>query len=250
MPSPRITVLVTGGNNGIGLAACQLFAKQPDYHCIMGSRSLEKGQKSLAWIQSSNPSGGISLVQLDITSDSSIAAAVKEVQATHGYLDILINNAGVCPSDFSRAVLRDCIDTNAISPAMVTHAFAPLLLKSIATPRVIYVSTALGSIQKRGDPNDIAYDAVYKVYRTSKAALNMIAACDAWEYKDKMKVFAYCPGYVITDLSGEREAKEKAGIAKSPDGSARGLFAIAEGKRDEETGKFLHDEQVGELYPW
>jgi NAD(P)-dependent dehydrogenase (short-subunit alcohol dehydrogenase family) len=151
--------------------------------------------------------------------------------------------------DFSRSVLRDCLETNVISPAMVTQAFAPLLLQS-STPRVIYVSTVLGSIQTRGDSKDVAYDAAFKAYRVSKAALNMIAACDAWEYKDKVKVFAYCPGYVVTDLAGMREPKEKAGVAKSPEGSARGLLVIAEGKRDEENGLFLHDEGAGELYPW
>ena len=243
------TVLVTGGNNGIGLAACMLFASQPNYHCIMASRSLEKGQKALESIQSSDSSSAISLVQLDITSNNSIAKAVEEVKAKHGHLDVLVNNAGVCPMEFSRSVLRDCLETNAISPALTTQAFAPLLLQS-STPRVIYVSSALGSIQMRCDPKSIAYNEAYKVYRTSKAALNMLAACDAWEYKDKMKVFAFCPGYVITDLAGQREEKEKAGIAKSPEGSARGLLAIAEGKRDEENGLFLHDEKAGELYPW
>jgi NAD(P)-dependent dehydrogenase (short-subunit alcohol dehydrogenase family) len=249
MSASKIIVLVTGGNNGIGLAACQLFASQPNYHCIMASRSVDKGQKSLSSIQSSNPAGGISMVELDITSDTSIAAAVKEVESQHGKLDVLINNAGVCPLDFSRTTLRECLETNAISPAMVTQAFAPLLLKS-NSPRVVYVSSVLGSISLRGDQEGKAYNEDYKVYRTSKAALNMLCACDAWEYEGKMKVFAYCPGYVITDLAGMREAKEKAGFAKSPDGSARGLLLIAEGKRDGENGKFLHDEKVGELYAW
>jgi len=249
MPNSKTTVLVNGGNNGIGLAACQLFAAQPNYHCIMASRSLDKGQKALSSIQSSSSDSTVSLVQLDVTSDASINAAVKEVESRQGHLDILINNAGICPMDFSRSILRDCLETNAVSPAMVTQAFAPLLLKSRA-PRVIYVSSALGSITKRCDSKEMAYNEAYKAYRISKAALNMLAACDAWEYKGKMKVFAYCPGYVITDLAGQREDKEKGGIAKSPDGSARGLLAIAEGKRDEENGLFLHDEKAGEVYPW
>ncbi|KAH7372049.1 short chain dehydrogenase [Cadophora sp. MPI-SDFR-AT-0126] len=249
MAPPTITILVTGGNNGIGLAACQLFTSQSNYHTIMGSRSIEKGQKALASIQSSNPAGSISLVQLDITSDSSIAAAVEEVKSKHGHLDVLINNAGICPMDFSRSVLREALETNAISPSMVTEAFAPLLLKS-NKPRIIYVSSALGSINNRGDPNNNAYNEAYKAYRISKAALNMVVACDTWEYREKAKVFAFCPGYVITDLAGQREAKEKAGFAKSPEGSARGLLAIAAGKRDEENGLFLHDEKIGQVYPW
>ena len=249
MPTSKTIVLVTGGNNGIGLAACQLFATQPNYHCIMASRSLEKGERALISIPSSDFNSTVSLVQLDVTSDASITAAVKEVESQQGHLDILINNAGICPTDISRSILRDCLETNAVSPAMVTQAFAPLLLKSSA-PRVIYVSSALGSITTRGNSKDMAYDADFKAYRISKAALNMLAACDAWQYQRKIKVFAYCPGYVITDLAGMRESKEKAGIAKSPDGSARGLLAIAKGKRDEENGLFLHDEEAGEIYPW
>lgn len=249
MAAPKITVLVTGGNNGIGLAACQLFAAQSNYHCIMTSRSLEKGQKALSSIQASNSTATISLVQLDITSDASIAAAVKEIEAQHGRLDALINNAGVCPMEFSRSILHDCLETNAVSPAMVTQAFLPLLLKS-NSPRVVYVTSALGSIMKRANSEDETYNENYRAYRTSKAALNMLVACDAWEYRGQIKVFAYCPGYVITDLAGQRDMKEKMGIAKSPDGSARGLLLIAEGKRDDESGKFLYDEKPGSVYPW
>jgi NAD(P)-dependent dehydrogenase (short-subunit alcohol dehydrogenase family) len=132
---------------------------------------------------------------------------------------------------------------------MVTKAFAPLLLKS-KNPRIIYVSSALGSITMRADAAGMAYNEDYKAYRTSKAALNMLATCDAWEYKEKIQVFSYCPGFVITDLAGMREAKEKSGIAKSPDGSARGLLMISEGKRDAENSKFLFDEEIGKVYPW
>ena len=215
----------------------------------MASRSLDKGQKSLSSIQSSPDNTSISLVELDINSDDSIATAVQEVESQHGKLDILINNAGVCPMDFSRSSLRDCFETNAISPAMVTQAFVPLLLKSSA-PRVVYVSSRLGSITLRGEWPGGGSGEDYKVYSTSKAALNMLAACDAREYEGRMKVFAYCPGYVLTDLAGQRERKAKEGRAKSPDGSARGLLLIAEGKRDAENGLFLHDEKVGEVYPW
>lgn len=249
MSSAPRTVLVTGGNNGIGLATCQLFAAQPDYHCIMGSRSLDKGKKAIAEIQSSQGSDSISLVQLDITSDSSIAAAVDEVRSKHGSLDILINNAGVCPMDESRETLREALEVNAVSPAMVTKAFAPLLLKG-RDAKVIYVSSQLGSLGLRSDPGNMAYNEAYKAYRTSKAALNMLVTCDAWEYRNKIKVFSFCPGYVITDLAGQRQQKQDAGIAQSPEGSARGLLAIAAGERDEENGNFLHDEKVGELYPW
>lgn len=250
MAASKRIVLITGGNNGIGLAACELFSTQPGYHCIMASRSLEKGQQALSSLKSSHPSADISLVQLDVTSDTSIAAAVEHVKSTHGgRLDVLINNAGICPVEFSRELLRECFETNSVSPGLVTQAFAPLLLRS-SEPRLVYVSSVLGSITTRGVPDDLAYAADFKAYRMSKAALDMLVACDAWEYRGKVKVFAFCPGYVISDLAGMRQAKEEQGVAKTPDTSARGLLAIAGGKRDGEQGKFVHGEEAGNVYPW
>lgn len=249
MADMKNIVLVTGGNNGIGFYTCALLASKSHYHVIMGSRSLEKGQKALSDIQSRNPAGSISLVHLDITSDASIEAAVQEVSSKYGRLDFLINNAGICHVTFSRDILREALETNAISPAIVTQNFAPLL-QSSKHPRVVYVSSTLGSIGMRSDPEQVAYNEDYKAYRISKAALNMLVACDSWEYeKAGFKVFAYCPGYVVSDLAGMKGAKIKAGIP-TPEGSARGLLSIGEGERDMDAGKFLHGEVSGMLYPW
>lgn len=242
-------VLITGGNSGIGFSACKLFASQPNYHCILTSRDAAKGKEAVATIKSANPAAAISFVQLDITSDDSITAASKQVAEQYGHLDVLINNAGYAAMEFSRNALRDCINTNAISPALVTQALAPLLEKSNDIPRIIYVSSGLGSITQRSDPSSSAYTLAAKTYRTSKAALNMLAACDAFEYKGKIKVFAFCPGRVSSNLSGRREEEEKAGMA-SPDTSARAMLLVAEGKRDAENGLFIHDEEFGEVYPW
>ncbi len=56
----------------------------------------------------------------------------------------------------------------------------------------------------------------------------MLVACDAWEYgKEGIKVFAYCPGYVATDLAGMREKKLEQG-APGAEGSARGVLDISE----------------------
>lgn len=242
--------LVTGGNNGIGFETCALLASLPHYHVIMGSRSLEKGQAALVSIQSRDLAGSISLVQLDITSDSSIDNARKDVTSQWGRLDTLINNAGICPLTFDRKVLRETLETNAISPGLVTQAFAPLLKKSTGVPRVIYVSSGLGSIELRSDASNTFRDQDYKAYRISKAALNMLVACDAWQYEeDGIKVFAYCPGYVVTDLAGMRQAKIDKG-APTAEGSARGLLEVAEGKRDANAGKFLHTRGGDGVYPW
>jgi NAD(P)-dependent dehydrogenase (short-subunit alcohol dehydrogenase family) len=132
---------------------------------------------------------------------------------------------------------------------MVTQAFSPLLLKS-STPRVVYVSSMLGSVTMRGQNDNIGYEAVYKAYRISKAALNMVAACDAFEYKGKIKVFAFCPGYVISDLAGERESKVQQGLARSPEDAAREILAVADGEQDAKDGLFLHGDRGAEVYAW
>ncbi|MCJ1457988.1 hypothetical protein MMC28_008357 [Mycoblastus sanguinarius] len=249
MAAKTTVALVTGGNNGIGFETCMLLASQPQYHVIMGSRSLEKGQAALAHIQSRNLAGSISLVQLDVTSDASIDAARKEVASQWGHLDILINNAGICPLTFDREVLREVLETNTISPGLVTQAFAPLLKKANQA-RVVYVSSALGSIGMRSDLSSAMSKQDYKSYRISKAALNMLVTCDAWQYeKDGIKVFAFCPGYVVTDLAGMRQAKIDQG-APTAEGSARGLLDIAEGKRDADAGKFLHIRGGDGVHPW
>ncbi|CAI6289628.1 unnamed protein product [Periconia digitata] len=248
MAPSRPVVLITGGSNGIGLVTCDHLASKGTFQILLGTRSPEKGEKAVSEIKSKYPGSTISSLQIDITSDDSIAAAFKHVESTYGKLDALVNNAGICPTEFSRSILRETLETNVTSHAAVTETFAPLLSKS-SSPRVLYVSSELGSITLRSDPKSRARDEEYKAYRISKAALNMLVACDAWEHSD-YKVFGYCPGYVITDLAGMREEKIKQGFAQQPDGSARGIAAIVEGKRDAEAGKFLHGEEEGEVHPW
>ncbi|KPI44033.1 3-keto-steroid [Cyphellophora attinorum] len=253
----KTTVLVTGGNNGIGLAACQLFISQPNYHVIMASRSLYRGQIAVeSIISSTHSSSRLSLVQLDITSDGSIAAAVESVASLRQdnkqqRLNVLVNNAGICPTEFTRSTLRDALETNATSPAMVTKTFAPLLLRPSLTndkspPRIIYVSSSLGSVQRRTDPNDFAYTADYKAYRVSEAALNMVAVCDAWEYGDKgVKVFAVCPG-----PCWRARVEDAGGCSQRSGDECTELLEIAEGRRDADAGKFVYGEEAGGTYAW
>jgi NAD(P)-dependent dehydrogenase (short-subunit alcohol dehydrogenase family) len=75
------------------------------------------------------------------------------------------------------------------------ESFASLLKKSNATPCVVNVSTGNGSITMRLDPTSIGYSIKDVQYRPSKAALNMVTACQAVEYCGLgFKMCAYCPG--------------------------------------------------------
>jgi NAD(P)-dependent dehydrogenase (short-subunit alcohol dehydrogenase family) len=82
-------------------------------------------------------------------------------------------------------------------------------------------------------------------YRASKAALNMITACQSVEYgEDGFKVFAYCPGFTVSSLGPYNKAEM--GAKPTSEGAAP-IVNILKGERDEEHGEFLHADGQ---YPW
>jgi len=146
--------------------------------------------------------------------------------------------------------LRATFETNTFGPAIVTEAFAPLLSKS-KNGRLVYVSSGLGSLTIRSDPSDRYYKNPRVTYRMSKAALNMLAICHHVALGPQgIKVWTFCPGYVVTNLSGTGEKGRRERVergAGDPKESAEGILAIVEGRRDSEVGKFVHKDGV---YPW
>ena len=96
MTSPTI-VLVTGGNNGIGYEIVKaLLQSDKSYHILLGSRSLEKGERAIETLHKECPesTNTVEIVQVDLTSDESIEKAFEQVKANPGHIDVLINNAG------------------------------------------------------------------------------------------------------------------------------------------------------------
>lgn len=233
-----------------------MTAASSDYHVIVGSRSIEKGQAAIDELKAGKLKGSLSLLQLDVTSEDSINAAVKKVEKDFGRVDTLINNAGMAglESDSLKEKMQVTYEANAIGPALVTEAFKPLLLKS-DHPRLIFVSSGLGSVaMKLADDNPHA-KAAYLPYRLSKSALNMLMAVYHVELKDQgVKVHTMCPGFVATNL---RRDPTPLATALDPDTSGETLKAMIEGHRDADVGKFVHNTEWEEgsqynngLYPW
>ncbi|KUJ09722.1 NAD(P)-binding protein [Mollisia scopiformis] len=248
----KTIVLITGGNGGVGyLTAEALAASSPNYHVIITSRNLEKGEKALEDLQKSQPKESFSLVKLDVTDHQTITDAASQVSKEFGHIDVLINNAGI----ISKATLlinqlREVFETNTFGPAIVTESFLPLLEKS-KDARLIYVTSDLGSITERSDPSGKYYKLPAVSYRMSKSALNMLAMCHHAELGPKgVKVWTFNPGYVVTNLSGTGEAgrqeriKNGAGDAKE---SAEGILKLVDGRRDQDVGKFVNKDGI---HPW
>lgn len=205
----RPVVLVTGANQGIGLAVVRSLARQHSYHVIVGSRDLQAGEKVASGLRDTGHAA--STVQLDLCSPTSIEAAIAKVKQDFGYLDVLINNAGVLLDLDSTHSAWDLhtktFTANVIGPAALTEGLLPLLRKAKAgPPRIVFVTSMMGSLQVSTQKDTAFYNIDYKSYDASKAAVNMLML----NYSRMLdssggKVNAVCPGLVKTKLTGYHE---------------------------------------------
>jgi NAD(P)-dependent dehydrogenase (short-subunit alcohol dehydrogenase family) len=236
--------LVTGANKGIGFETARQLAKA-DVQVVIGARDAEKGAAAAAKLKSEGLS--VEAIRLDVNDAASIAAAVKEIGAKHGKLDILINNAGIGVQDGTTKVSeqkmetwRKTFDTNVFGLIAVTQAFLPLLEKSPAG-RIVNLSSLLGSITLHADPKSPIYNYKVAAYNVSKSAVNAYTVQLAYELRDsKIKVNAVHPGHVKTDMGGAAAPMELVDGAKS--GVAMALIGI-----DGPNGSFTH---MGRTLPW
>ena len=122
-------ILVTGANKGIGLAIVKkLLQGFPDTQLYLGSRDVERGERALQEVVKElggEFSSRLDMIQLDVCSDLSVEAALKNLKTKlgeGGQLYGLVNNAGGILSD-----ARQTIQLNTYGPIRVCQAFIPLL---------------------------------------------------------------------------------------------------------------------------
>jgi NAD(P)-dependent dehydrogenase (short-subunit alcohol dehydrogenase family) len=224
--------LITGANKGIGFETARQLLEL-GHVVYIGARDRERGEKAAAEL-------GARFVQLDVTDDASVAAALATVDAEEGRLDVLVNNAGILATealDGPTALLA--FDTNAVGIVRVTEAALPLLRKS-ANPNVVNISSSLGSFWAVTNPERPEFGLPLALYAASKSAATMLTVQYAKAHPG-IKFNALEPGATATDMTAAF------GIGRPVEESAKVVVRFATFGPDGPTGT-LQDE-TGEL-PW
>src|SRR5690606_28228939 len=155
----------------------------------LGSRDIEKGK---AIVKKLNVNGfpNIKAIEIDVTKPDTILSAKNIIEKEKRHLDILINNAGIfgtIPQSALEAEIdnfKEVYDTNLYGVIRTTQTFIGLMNKS-AEPRIVNVSSSVGSLTLQSDPDWQAYNyAKFAVYASSKSAMNMYTVHLAYELRD------------------------------------------------------------------
>ncbi|CAI2354927.1 unnamed protein product [Caenorhabditis sp. 36 PRJEB53466] len=215
--APR-SILITGANRGIGFGLLKQFLKVADIQLLIATCRDPSKAEALNSIKDPR----LHILPLNIDDDESIKTLYTSVEKLVGEdgLTVLLNNAGILvPYDVEgeknrRAVLRQ-IETNAVSTAVLTQEFLPLLKKasaknggegySINRAAIVNISSTAASVEKI----DGTFNGPYVAYRMSKSALNSFAkSCSIDLAKYNILVTSFCPGWVKTDMGGQNALLE------------------------------------------
>ncbi|RYY54239.1 MAG: SDR family oxidoreductase [Chitinophagaceae bacterium] len=242
-------VLITGANRSIGLETARQLLKQ-GYYVYLGARDVSKGQDAVEQLKAEGLQHA-EVLEIDVDSPASITAAGAKLAEKTKVLDVLVNNAGISGGfpqtalDTAAPVFRQVFETNVFAVVGITQAFIGLLKKSEA-PRIVNVTSGLGSLTLHNDPSWKYYSVKGPAYMASKAALNAYTIVLAFELKDAgFKVNAVDPGYTATDFN------HHSGPGSVEDAAARIVKAATLGD-DGPTGQFFSDDNSPEtgISPW
>jgi NAD(P)-dependent dehydrogenase (short-subunit alcohol dehydrogenase family) len=181
---------------------------------ILGCRNIDRAREAAEKLENeSNVKSEI--VQLDVTSDKSIAEALKTVEnlcrQNNGSFDLLVNNAGIGRAPGEGHSVREnyaaVLDTNVVSVAVMMDTFIPLLQKSTYKlgGHIINVSSTRGSLLLNAQDKLPPSRSI--PYSVSKAALNLLTVDYARNWKGKVRINAICPGRCASNLNGYRGYK-------------------------------------------
>jgi NAD(P)-dependent dehydrogenase (short-subunit alcohol dehydrogenase family) len=189
MPDKR-SVVITGAGSGFGFLTAKAFAAD-GWRVFATMRSPEgrSADAAAALLES-----GIDVVQLDVTSDASVAAAAKTIHAKVPAIDVLVNNAGTAlfgiEEAFTPALIEAQFGTNVFGPMRVNRAFQPEM-RARKSGLVVYISSVVGRMI-------VPFGGVYTA---SKWALEALAETSSYELRPfGVDVAIIEPGAFPTDI--------------------------------------------------
>jgi len=188
------SVLVTGGNRGIGLAIARALA--------------EAGDKVAVTYRSGEPPAGLLGVRCDVTDAASVDAAFKEVEEAQGPVEVLVANAGT-NRDQLLALLKEedfsaVVDTNLTGAYRVAKRAVRAMMRA-RHGRIILISSVVGLLGSAGQAN----------YAASKAGQVGLARSLARELGSRnITVNVVAPGFVKTDMTDALGEDRQAEIVK------------------------------------
>ncbi len=189
------SVLVTGGNRGIGLAIARALAANGDSVAVTH--------------RSGEPPEGLFGVRCDVTDSASVDAAFGEVEARQGPVEVLVANAGVTRDQLLMRMSDD--DFGAVLDTNLTGAFRCVRRASkgmirMRRGRIVLISSVVGLYGSPGQVN----------YAASKAGLVGIARSVTRELGGRgITANVVAPGFIETDMTAGLPADTKAGYVKA-----------------------------------
>jgi NAD(P)-dependent dehydrogenase (short-subunit alcohol dehydrogenase family) len=196
------TTLITGGNKGLGYETARRLVEL-GHTVYIGARDEKRGRAAADQL-------GAHLLVMDVTDDSSVAAAAAVLAEHEDALDVLVNNAGVFDAMVSAQNataedMRRVYDVNVFGIVRVTQAFLPLLTASEA-PSIVNVGSGLGSFGIVTDPERFEAQWALPVYASSKAAVGMLTVQYA-KALPGIRINAADPGPTATDFTNNQAAQ-------------------------------------------
>jgi 3-oxoacyl-[acyl-carrier protein] reductase len=175
------SVLVTGGNRGIGRSIAQAF--------------VDAGDQVAITYRSGEPPAGFLAVQCDVTDSDAVEAAFSQIEAEHGPVEVLVANAGITRDTLLLRMSDDdwssVIETNLTGSFRVVKRASKGMLR-LRRGRIVLISSVVGLLGSAGQVN----------YAASKSGLIGMARSVARELGSRgITANVVAPGFVETDMT-------------------------------------------------
>lgn len=193
LPLSAKPALVTGASSGLGRRFASVLAGA-GAPVVLAARRIERLRALEGEIRDAG--GQATSVELDVLSETSVAAAVEAAEAAFGPLAILVNNSGVSAQakivDMSLDEYDRVMNTNARGAFLVAQAVARRMIAAGTPGRIVNVASVLAEKAMRE----------LSAYCMSKAALLHLTRVQALEWaRHGINVNALCPGYIRTEIN-------------------------------------------------